>query len=166
MQPLNLKQNDQLRVAALFLERAIRYRSSKKNSYTAKRWKNLADEVGIAIFAFYKIAASIRKNAYIQRLKEASPCYFCINFQKSDDDSESPTCVRMHNMEEDSVSLRGGLGCVDYERGPTYDKAFVEKELKGINSFWSKENVLIGIVDLADRIKLLAKEELKEGELL
>lgn len=162
---MQANQADQLRVAGLFLERGIQHRSSKKNSSDAKRWKFATDEVGTAIFAFYKVAASVRKNAYIQRLKEASPCYFCINFHESEND-QPPMCTRSHNMEEDSILQRGGSGCLDYERGPTYDKAFVERELGKIESFWSREKILTGIIDLANRLKVLAKEELKEKELL
>lgn len=158
-----LSQADQLRVGALFLERAIHYRSGKKKTET-KRWKFSADEVGTAIFAFYKVAATARKNAYIQRLKEASPCYFCVNFHEPKDD-QLPTCTYKHDMEEDAIGIRGGSGCLDYERGPSYDKTFVERELGEIEAFWSEEKVLRGIIDLADRLKFLAKQELiKEKE--
>ena len=59
----------------------------------------------------------------------------------------------------------GGSGCLDYERGPSYDKTFVERELGKIEAFWSQEKVLHGIIDLADRLKFLAKQELiKEKE--
>lgn len=158
-----LTQADQLRVGALFLERSIHYRSNKKKG-DAKKWKFSADEVGTAIFAFYKVAATVRKNAYIQRLKEASPCYFCVNFSEPKDDN-LPTCTHKHNMEEEAIDVRGGSGCLDYERGPSYDKTFVERELGKIEAFWSEEKVLHGIIDLADRLKFLAKQELiKEKE--
>lgn len=158
-----LSQADQLRVGALFLERSIHYRSNKKKS-DSKKWKFSADEVGTAIFAFYKVAASVRKSAYIKRLREASPCYFCVNFNEPVDD-RLPICTQKHNMEEDAIDVRGGLGCLDYERGPSYDKTFVERELGKIEAFWSQEKVLHGIIDLADRLKFLAKQELiKEKE--
>ena len=146
--------NDHLKVGSLFLERAIKYRSTKD-----RRWKFSADEVGTAIFAFYKIAATARKKTYIQRLKQISPCHTCANFKGTD--THSPACLYKHDMEEESIETRGELGCLDYERGPSYDKDFIEKELSNIEAFWSEEKVMRGIIDLADRLKSLAKESLK-----
>lgn len=147
--------NDHLKVGSLFLERAIRYRSTKD-----RKWKFSADEVGTAIFAFYKIAATARKKTYVQQLKQVSPCYTCINLKE-----EEVSCLCEHNMEEESVEMRGESGCLDYERGPSYDKDFIEKELRNIEAFWSEEKVMRGIIDLADRLKFLAKESLKKEEL-